>query len=1199
MLKLGRKKKGLNASDSEEAAEQVEAMAARAAGNATAACPSCASRIPANSKFCPNCGMAISLAQSEAEAKGKKEKSRKKRKKEIARVAGEKAAECSNDLVGFDYMFEDGIAEVENGVFSATMEFSDISYEHERRDLKNDIFEKFAEVHATFSASNVFQLTLVNMPLHTNKVDRFLPEEGKASHLAESYNDIIEDRQRRGRTEFDRRNYLSFSVRAADIDQARAGIRTLSESVGSKFDNMDVSTQMLTGMERMELIHNLTRGPHEPFMFSYDRLRNTSKEHARDFVAPAWAVYPQSDLPLRRYFMTPGRVVKVFHWMDFGSDLSDRCLRTIRSLPIPMVISLTFCPQPKGKMVSRVRQNIDVVQAEKFNYQNKIARSGGDITTLPPNMEKKEADGVELLDYIQDQDEQVSWFQGLITVFADNEKQMEDYENLLLNEQGTWSIQIVELPCYQEPAFTSSLPLAHPVLPKKFRSLSTSEGAALIPFRSQNICDDPKKSLYLGVDSVTGADILIDPGKLKSPHMMCFGMTGGGKSMEINSLVTYAQLQHPRTAYDEKLGKWYCPDPDCPQWFIIDWHNEYTELGKIFEAAQWSFGPAHDSCLSPTDMSNSIGELTLADIRANTDFFLALSESIMGTKLTSRERSIIDRVLNATYKSFIGTSERPTLMDFFEKLKEEARGRRDDDLAHDLVESFELYTTGSMSSFAGKTNVVDDRQLNIYNMSELGAQMQTIAVLSVLQHVRQAAFRNYAEGRPTYLLFEEAQIVFENEAAVNLLDSYFSEMRKFGLRVILVTQLPNRVLNHPQAANIFENTGLFIFLPNQPANADTIAAMFRLSDSQADRIRPKAPAGTGLIYADGIKIGFNNLIPKEIGGVPNLLYQIWNTDYNKNAADGDEDSYLRSYQRELLEKRAAINAELDKVAQQLNQRLEAAESSDEVAAEFEKAVEEQSGKPKSEFGAAEDAVWPEPEAEKTEEEIEAEQEQPGEEKGVEGQEKPGKEKGGEGQTQPKAEKTEEEQEQPREEEGVEELLTAVEPEVVAEAEPEPVVPAPVSVDVPVETVVLDNIMESAFEEEIAAMSKAAEKAEKVKPSTMVVPDSEGVIDTEAIARAIMDDVFANNPPVVVEEAVAAVEPAAENYEVSGDVKLAEIGMLPELVEKLHECDFYTVDDLAAFVAGDLVELGFDAADLGMLVGSLYAAGYKSLAEQLR
>lgn len=1208
--------------------------------------------------------MAISLAQSAAEAKGKKEKSRKKRKKDIARVAGEKAAECSNDLVGFDFMFEDGIAEVENGVFSATMEFSDISYEHERRDLKNDIFEKFAEVHSTFSASNVYQLTLVNMPLHTNKVDRFLPEEGKAFHLAESYNDIIEDRQRRGRTEFDRRNYLSFSVRAADIDQARAGIRTLSESVGSKFDNMDVSTQMLTGMERMELIHNLTRGPQEPFMFSYDRLRNTKKEHARDFVAPAWAVYSQSDLPLRSYFLTPGRVVKVFHWMDFGSDLSDRCLRTIRSLPIPMVISLTFCPQPKSKMVSRVRQNIDVIQAEKFNYQNKIARSGGDITTLPPNMEKKEVDGVELLDYIQDQDEQVSWWQGLITVFADNEKQMEVYEDQIMNEKGAWSILIEALPCYQEPAFVSSLPLAHPVLRKKFRSLSTSEGAALIPFRSQNISDDPKKSLYLGVDAVTGSDILIDPGKLKSPHMMCFGMTGGGKSMEMNSIITYAQLQYPRTAFDEKQGKWYCPDPECPQWFVIDWHTEYPELGNMFDAAQYSFGPAHDSCLSPTDMSNSSGELTLADIRANTDFFLALSESIMGTKLTPREKSIIDRVLNATYEPFIGTAERPTLMDFFGKLKEEAAGRDEDDLVHDLVESFELYTTGSMSSFAGKTNVVDDRQLNIYNMSELGAQMQTIAVLSVLQHVRQAAFKNYAEGRPTYLVFEEAQIIFENEAAVNLLDSYFSEMRKFGLRIICVTQLPNRVLNHPKAANIFENTGMFIFLPNQQANADTIAAMFRLSDSQSDRIRPKAPAGTGLIYADGIKIAFNNLIPKEIDGVPNLLYQIWNTDYNKNAADGDEGAYLRNYQRELLERRAAINAELDKVSQQLNQRLEASATSDQSAAEFEKAAAEQAAKPKSEFGAIEGAVWPSPEqpqeeieracdelARELEEEVYGAVERAqrvAEALGVDlgeppaqltpssaedyiakleagirsleeerGEEQPGEEKTGE--DQPQEEKSVEGQTPPKEEKIVEVPARATEPEIEVAEQPraavyvrkqppvepvvEPVVDGSESESeqpaTPVEAVVLDNIMQSSFEEEVAAVSKAAAEAEGAKPAKMVVPDSEGGIDTEAIARAIMDDVFASKPPAVSEEAAAATASAAEAYEVSGDVKLAEIGVLPELVEKLHECDFYTVADLSAFVAGDLVELGFDAADLGMLVGALYAAGYKSLAEQLR
>lgn len=840
-----------------------------------ASCPKCGAAADAG-PFCPSCG--ANLARTERKGGRARGARRRRAAREVERIAGSGAVAVANDLAGFDLLFSDGIADLGDGVFSKTVEFGDISYEHERRETKDDIFDKFSQLHASFPPESCYQINLVNLPVSQTRVERYLEEAGPAADLARSYNEIIEERQRRGRMEFDRRNFISFAVAAPSAADASSALQTATESVATHLSRLQVRSESLDGLARAKLVHDLLAGPSEPFMFDYSRLAQTRKEHVRDFVVPAWCAYSPAERILRRELEMPGRVVKTYRIRDFGSDLSDRALRSIRALPIPMNISLLFRPQPKGKTVQRIRQNIDVVQAEMYDYSAAVGKAGGDPTLLPPALEDKEAEGRELLDFVREQDQQVSWFQGLITVYAEDSDEMSRYHRLLMDERGAWSVDIVEMPLKQEPALTSALPLAKSVLDRDYRSLTTAEGAALIPFSSQNIHDDPKRSYLLGVDRVSGAEILVDPDRLKSPHMWIFGMTGSGKGMQVNSFLTYSLCQHPRTVLDEETGAWSPADPTCPQWHVFDFHEEYVAVAERFGASVNRFGPGHNSCLNPMDMSDAAGELTIKDMRANTDFFLALLESMMDRALSQREKSLLDRCLIATYEPHLGKETRPDLSDLYGALRSEQG-----EVAAGLADSLEMYVTGSMSSFAAQTNVETDELLNVYVMSELGDTMQTLGMMSALQHVRQCTFGNYALGKPTYLLIEECQILFDNDAAVRVLDSYFGELRKYGLHIVCVTQLPNRVLEHKRAVNLFENSGLFVFLPQQQRNAQTITEMFRLSKSQAEYISQSAEAGTGLVVADGVKIAMRNTIPRETA-----LYELWNTDPYKLAKLGKD-----------------------------------------------------------------------------------------------------------------------------------------------------------------------------------------------------------------------------------------------------------------------------------------------------------------------
>ncbi|MEG0505100.1 MAG: DUF87 domain-containing protein, partial [Raoultibacter sp.] len=523
------------------------------------------------------------------------------------------------------------------------------------------------------------------------------------------------------------------------------------------------------------------------------------------------------------------------------------------------------------KTIQDIIQNIKLTQAEIFAYQASERKAGGDGTRIPPALENKETESIELLEFVQDEDQVISYFQGLITVYADDSTQMEVYQDAIMSEAQTWSIDLVELPVKQEQAFVSALPLANSRLPKNFRSLSTDESAIMIPFSSQNIHDDPKLSYMLGQDTSSGDTILVNPSLLKSPHMWLFGMTGAGKGMTMNSIITFMQLQHPRTVLDAKLGEMVAADPRAPQFFSFDFHGEYVELCDRLGGKNVPLGPGWETCLNPLDLANEAGVLTKKLLQINTDFFLALTSNVMGRELAQTEKSILDRCLGYAYEPHINKKTRPILDDLYRILHEQ-----EEEEAEKIAMSFELFVKGSMNAFNGQTKCTVSRSWTNFDCSELGSTMETFSMLSSMQHVKQHAYRNYREGRLTYLLIEEAQVLFDNEAAVRVLDEFFSEMRKYGLRIICVTQLPSRVLEHSRAKHLFDNTGLFVFLSQHEDNAELIAQKFILSDTQKDCMNEASEPGSGLVIADGVKIAMKNTIPKD-----NILYDIWNTDPDK------------------------------------------------------------------------------------------------------------------------------------------------------------------------------------------------------------------------------------------------------------------------------------------------------------------------------
>ena len=92
------------------------------------------------------------------------------------------------------------------------------------------------------------------------------------------------------------------------------------------------------------------------------------------------------------------------------------------------------------------------------------------------------------------------------------------------------------------------------------------------------------------------------------------------------------------------------------------------------------------------------------------------------------------------YRNYMGTL--PTLQDFREKLL-----KQNEPEAQKIALVIELFTNGSLNTFAKDTNVDTKSRLICYDILDLGKQLQPIGMLVVLDSILNRITQNRAKGR--------------------------------------------------------------------------------------------------------------------------------------------------------------------------------------------------------------------------------------------------------------------------------------------------------------------------------------------------------------------------------------------------------------------------------------------------------------------
>ena len=310
---------------------------------------------------------------------------------------------------------------------------------------------------------------------------------------------------------------------------------------------------------------------------------------------------------------------------------------------------------------------------------------------------------------------------------------------------------------------------------------------------------------------------------------------------------------------------------------IIDPEREYAPLVKALGGEIIDISATSKNHINAMDMSKDYGDGE-DPVILKSEFILSLCEQLIGSRsLGAKEKSLIDRCTKIVYRNYkkrgyIGKV--PTLKDFrVELLKQE------EPEAQDIALAIELFTNGSLDTFANTTNVDVDNRLICYDILDLGKQLLPIGMLVVLDSILNRITANRAKGKNTFIFIDEIYLLFQHEYSANFLFTLWKRVRKYGAFCTGITQNVDDLLQSHTARTMLANSEFVIMLNQATTDRVKLAELLNISDTQLSYIT-NVEAGRGLMKVGSALVPFVNKFPKNT-----KLYRLMTTKPGEDRED--------------------------------------------------------------------------------------------------------------------------------------------------------------------------------------------------------------------------------------------------------------------------------------------------------------------------
>ena len=373
-------------------------------------------------------------------------------------------------------------------------------------------------------------------------------------------------------------------------------------------------------------------------------------------------------------------------------------------------------------------------------------------------------------------------------------------------------------------------------------------------FRVQEIYHE--NGVYYGQNVISKNMIIANRRHLLNGNSFILGVSGAGKSFTAKEEMTNIILTDPNADI-----------------IIIDPEREYSPLVKAMQGEVIHISATSENHINAMDMNSDYGD-GANPVILKSEFILSLCEQLIGgSSLGAKQKSIIDRCTASVYRyyqqgNYMGTP--PTLQDFREELL-----KQDEPEAQEIALAIELFTDGSLNTFAKHTNVDTHSRLICYDILDLGKQLQPIGMLVVLDSILNRITQNRAKGRNTFIFIDEIYLLFQHEYSANFLFTLWKRVRKYGAYCTGITQNVDDLLQSHTARTMLANSEFIIMLNQASTDRIELAKLLNISDLQLSYIT-NVGAGQGLLKVGSSLVPFVNKFPRNTE-----LYKLMTTKFGE------------------------------------------------------------------------------------------------------------------------------------------------------------------------------------------------------------------------------------------------------------------------------------------------------------------------------
>ena len=792
----------------------------------------------------------------------------KKKDKRSQKVAKEKEkkdfAKKVLNTIPYKKILVDDIFFLGRKMYSKAYTFDDINFNLSDEEQQYMYLERYIEFLSILDDTVDCQICCWNSRINIDdfKKKTLLPQ--KADDLFEyryEFNSrVLEENIRKGQNAIQKHMYITLTIKAPDEETARRRFKSLDITATNTFNRIgNTNMRVLTSQERVEMLKDFFVGTDDmpvPQLTEKDFAKGIDKL----YCAPDYFDFKKD------YFMFNNTYAKTIYIREHPSTATSEILTELLATGIEIMVTTNIETYDSAEARKLVQHQITAIDTDMAKREVKAAQHGNFSNQMPQRIKNQRDAMVSVYDKITMKDQKLFMTNMQILIKAESYEELNNNLEIIESTLKRSGCIKGEMAWEQEHGMCDCLPVGYQ---RKFgwlRTMPSESVAIFIPFNVKEM--QMENSVYYGLNMLSHNIILFDRMKgLVNPSGFVLACPGSGKSFTVKREIVNVFLGYE--------------DADI---LVIDPEREYWKLAEAFGGEVVKFSNGSKNHINPFDFDFRLLEDEEIDIIADKCQLLTSFISCMDSKhpLNAQEKSFVDRCVRKAYaKSNVLTTldpaDMPTLGTFLECMKEETENINQD-MKDKLIITVDMYVNGSAKYFDNQTNVNTKSRFIAYDIRDLNGNLKTQSMLLILDYIWNRLSENRDKGRKTYIYFDEAHLLFQDEYSLDYLRMLWKRARKYGGVLTGITQNVEDLLKDDKSRSMLSNSEFLVLLKQNPTDAAKLQDILHFTDSEIQYVND-TPAGHGILVLGGkTKIPFYDEFPKNT-----KLYSMMTTNFSETA----------------------------------------------------------------------------------------------------------------------------------------------------------------------------------------------------------------------------------------------------------------------------------------------------------------------------